>query len=137
MFRWAVFATIVFIFSFVVGLRWGVEGVATAYAIATYLLAYPAFAVAFRLIDLKVRHFLTQLWSIMLATLALAITTFIIRIALERPGVTQDAIILGIVTVASVLSYSVFVFILDRELFTGTLRLLSELKGSRGKLTED
>jgi O-antigen/teichoic acid export membrane protein len=67
LFKWGIFSAVLFVISFAVGLRWGVLGVAIAYTIAGYLLAYPAFAIPFRLIDLKVKDFLAKLWSIMLA----------------------------------------------------------------------
>jgi hypothetical protein len=49
MFKWGVFSTIIVLISFAIGLRSGVEGVALAYTIATCLLAYPSFAIPFRL----------------------------------------------------------------------------------------
>ncbi len=128
LFKLSIFMTVVVAISFVVGLRWGVEGVAIAYTIATYLLAYPVFAVAFRLVDLKVRHFLAKLWPIMLATLAFGIIAFLLRISLERLSITHDVTIVVIVTAASLLSYSVLVFVLDRELFTETMGLLRQLR---------
>jgi PST family polysaccharide transporter len=128
MLKWGIFAASIALISFAVGLRWGVEGVAIAYAIASYLLAYPGFAIPFRLIDLKVRHFAAQFQSIILATLTLGIIAFLTSISLERLGVTQDLTILAIVTLASLLSYSAVIFVLDRELFTESVRLLGQLR---------
>jgi PST family polysaccharide transporter len=122
--------TIVVVISFVVGLRWGVEGVVIAYTIASYLIAYPVSAIAFRLIDLKVKDFFAKLWSIVLATLILGIVAFLLRISLEKLGVTQNVIILAIVTAVSLLSYLALVFVLDRELFTGMVGLLAELRSA-------
>ncbi len=49
--------------AFLLGVRFGAIGVATAYC-ATYfgLLAYPGFAIPFRLIDLRVRDFARAMW---------------------------------------------------------------------------
>ncbi len=127
LFKLSIFTTIVVAIAFAVGLRWGVEGVAIAYTIASYLLAYPVFAIAFRLVDLKVRYFIAKLWPIILATLALGIIAFLIRISLLGLGITHDLTIVVIVTAASLLIYSFLVFILDRELFTETVRLLRQL----------
>ena len=52
LFKLGIFTTVVIVISFVVGLRWGVEGVVIAYTVAIYLKAYPVFAIAFRLIDM-------------------------------------------------------------------------------------
>jgi O-antigen/teichoic acid export membrane protein len=130
LFKWAIFTTSITLISFAVGLRWGVEGVALAYTIACYSLAYPTFAIAFRLIDLKVRHFSAQLQSIIIATLTLGIIASLTSISLAKLGVTQDLTILAIVTLASLLSYSVVIFVLDKELFTESVRLLGQLRST-------
>jgi PST family polysaccharide transporter len=128
MFRLSIFTTVAVLISFVVGLRGGVEGVVIAYTVTLYLVAYPVFAFAFRLIDLKVRDALATLWSVTLAAITLGIVAFLLRISLERLGVTQDLIILAIVTAASLLVYSVVLFLLDKELFIGIVRLLGHLR---------
>jgi O-antigen/teichoic acid export membrane protein len=130
----SIFTTSAVTISFAVGLRWGVEGVVIAYTIAAYLLAYPIFAVAFRLIDLKVRYFLAQLRSIVLATLILGITAFLLRISLEKLGLTQDLIMLAIVTALSLLTYSVLMFLLDKELFIGIVGLLGQLRSADSEM---
>jgi hypothetical protein len=48
--------------SFVVGLPWGILGVTVSYAIVFVLLAYPGFAIAFRLVGLRVRDLGGALW---------------------------------------------------------------------------
>jgi PST family polysaccharide transporter len=110
------------------GLRRGVEGVVIAYTVAIYLTAYPVFAIAFRLIDLKVKSALAPLWSVTLAAFALGIVAFLLQISLESLGVTQDLTILAIVTAASLLTYSVVLFLLDKELFIGIVQLLRQLR---------
>jgi len=54
MFRWGIAAGVLIIFAFIIGLQWGIVGVATAYAIASLILVYPNFAIPFRLINLRV-----------------------------------------------------------------------------------
>ncbi len=54
MFRWGVGTGLLLIAVFIMGLRWGITGVAGGYAIAVLLLSYPQFAIPFRLINLKV-----------------------------------------------------------------------------------
>uniref|UniRef100_A0A7C3VMF6 MOP flippase family protein n=1 Tax=Planktothricoides sp. SpSt-374 TaxID=2282167 RepID=A0A7C3VMF6_9CYAN len=62
MFRWSLLAGFLIIPAFVIGLQWGIVGVATAYAIATMLLSYPSFAIPFRLIQLPMQDFLSVIW---------------------------------------------------------------------------
>ena len=128
MFKLSIFTTVVVVISFLVGLRGGVEGVVIAYTVALYLTAYPIFAIAFRLIDMKVKYALTPLWSVTLAALALGIVAFLLQISLEKLGVTQNLSILTIVTAASLLIYSVILFLLDKELLIGIAKLLGQLR---------
>jgi len=128
MFKLSIFTTIVIVISFFVGLRGGVEGVVIAYTVALYLTAYPIFAIGFRLIDMKVKRALAPLWSATLAALTLGIVAFLLQISLEKLGVTQNLTILAIVTAASLLTYSVVLFLLDKELFAGIVRLLGHLR---------
>ena len=130
LFKVGIFMTSIMVISFVVGLRGGVEGVVIAYTIASYVLAYPVFAIAFRLIDMKVKYTLATLWSVTLAALTLGIGAFLLRISLEKLGVTQNLTILAIVTAASLLIYSVSLFLLDKELFTGIVQLLDQLRSA-------
>jgi hypothetical protein len=71
---------------------------------------------------------LTPLWSAALAALTLGIVAFLLQISLEKLGVTQDLVILAIVTAASLLTYSVVLYLLDKELFIGIARLLGQLR---------
>jgi O-antigen/teichoic acid export membrane protein len=128
LFKLGVFTTVVIVIAFVVGLRGGVEGVVLAYTIAIYLKAYPVFVIGFRLIDMKVRYALAPLWSVALAALTLGIVAFLFQISLEKLGVTQDLTILAVVTAASLLTYSVGLFLLDKELLSGIVRLLGQLR---------
>ncbi|MGZ7171803.1 MAG: oligosaccharide flippase family protein, partial [Halobacteriota archaeon] len=127
-FKLSIFTTVVLVISFFVGLRWGVEGVVIAYTVAIYLTAYPIFAIAFRLIDLKVKAALAPLWSVTLATLTLGIIASLLQISLEKVGVTQDLTVLAIVTAASLVIYSVVLFLLDKDLFIGIVQLLRQLR---------
>ena len=133
MFKWGIVCTIVVLISFVVGLRRGVEGVALAYTIANFALLYPGLAIPFRLIDLKKRYFFARLQPILLATLTLGIIAYLTSISVEKLGVTQDLIILAIVTSASLLSYVICISVLDKELFKESLSLLGHLRSINGE----
>ena len=135
LFKLGVFTTVITVISFVAGLRGGVEGIVIAYTLASYMTAYPVFAIAFRLIDMKVKYALAPLWSVALATLTLGIVAFLLQISLEKLGVTQDLVILAIVTAASLLTYSVIIFLFDKELFVGIVQLLRQLRSADSELT--
>lgn len=61
MLRWGIFAATVAVISFVIGVRWGIAGVAIGYTAASSLLLYPGFAIPFRLIGLRVPQFMRRL----------------------------------------------------------------------------
>ena len=69
MLRMGIFATVVFVPAFLVGVRYGMTGVATAYGIAYILVVlYPALAVPLGMIDLTVAQFARALWPQIMIT---------------------------------------------------------------------
>ncbi|MBE0596617.1 MAG: MOP flippase family protein, partial [Desulfuromonadales bacterium] len=76
MFRWGVVASALFVISFLIGIRWGVIGVALAYAVAFLALSYPAQAIPFRLIGLRVRELMAVLWRPFAISVLMAATVF-------------------------------------------------------------
>ena len=69
MFRWGVATGIISISAFLIGLRWGIVGVAAAYTIVSLILAYPNFAIPFRLIELSMSDLYRALWRPFVACL--------------------------------------------------------------------
>ena len=69
LFRWGIGAGMLIIIAFLIGLQWGIVGVAAAYAIASLGLIYPSFAIPFRLINLPVRDLGAVLWRPLVASL--------------------------------------------------------------------
>ena len=61
-FHWQIFASISYVLSFIAGLRWGIMGVATSYAIVWTVLMLPSFLIPFRLIGLSLNTFFFALW---------------------------------------------------------------------------
>lgn len=58
MLRWSLFYTSITVIGFLIGLKWGVIGVAVSYLVTNLLMLYPVFAIPFKLIDMKVFKFL-------------------------------------------------------------------------------
>jgi len=123
------FAAIVTIF-FAIGLRWNVEGVAIAYAVATLLLTYPGLAIPFRLINLRVSHLFKQLSSILLAALGMGAIVFALRLFLKNALGVSDLVTLILAGMVGVVSYGGLLFILDRGLCREVFQLLRQLKPS-------
>lgn len=105
MFRWGIATGILAISLFVIGLRWGVIGVAVAYAVLSFLLAYPNFAIPFKLIKLPVRDLVVALWPALKAGLMMFGAIVALRVALAWMGITRSWIVLGVTALIGVLLY--------------------------------
>ncbi len=64
MMKWGLFSSSLIVLSFIIGLKWGVTGVATSYAIAMALLIIPSFSIPFRLIQMHLHELFKALWRI-------------------------------------------------------------------------
>lgn len=72
-FRWGVVNSIIISISFGCGLAWGVKGVASAYAIATYLLLYPTLAYAMAESPVKIYDFFASILKPLFGSLSMGI----------------------------------------------------------------
>ena len=111
-FRWAMFASVMYVGSFAVGLRWGILGVAGCYAFVWLLLMVPSFMIPFRLVELSGKQFLRTLWPTIWMSFVMAAITEAWLQGLRRLGIQNapveliSTVILGIVVYLTlVLSY--------------------------------
>ena len=74
--RWGIFSVSIVIVAFLVGIRYGLIGVALAYSGAIMLLTYPSFAIPFRLIKLKFLDLVEVLKLHLLNTLAMGLIIY-------------------------------------------------------------
>lgn len=89
--------------------RLGVAGVASAYVVALAVLAYPAFAIPFRLIRLKFADLLSTLRPYAIATALMALQVIACRLVLEHLGAAISLVLIaGAITGALV--YAIFIF---------------------------
>ncbi|MDQ2913772.1 MAG: MOP flippase family protein [Chloroflexota bacterium] len=81
-FRIGIIASTVVIGSFFIGLRWGILGIAAAYAVTTFcVLGYPLMVISLSLIDLRVRDFLNAIRRPFAASLCMLAGLGAIRLA--------------------------------------------------------
>jgi len=88
-FRWMLFASVWYVMSFAVGLRWGIMGVAACYAIVWVLLMVPSFVIPFRLVELSGWTFLRALWPTIWMSLVMTACCGGWRFLLYRFGVAN------------------------------------------------
>jgi O-antigen/teichoic acid export membrane protein len=94
-FRWMMFASVFYVLSFAIGLRWGIMGVATCYAIVWSILMVPSFLIPFRLIELSGLTFLRTLWPTIWISLVMTACCGAWRYALFVMGITNAFVELG------------------------------------------
>lgn len=103
MLRWGIGAGIIVMIAFVVGLQWGIAGVAAAYAVVAIILSYPSLAIPFRLINLRVRKLVTVIWRSLLSGLVMFGMVGIIKAVL--PADLPSPFALGILIPVGIAAY--------------------------------
>jgi O-antigen/teichoic acid export membrane protein len=131
MFRWGLFFFFFSATAFVLGLRWNIEGVAVAYAAASFLLTYPCFAIPFRFIDLKFSHFIKQFNSIFLASVTMGGIVFGVSLLLKDVLGADDLVTLISSVAVGAVIYSVLLFVLDRTIYREVFQLFRQSKPMR------
>ncbi len=124
-----IFAVLISI-SFVIGLRWDIEGVTIAYSATSILLTYPLLLIPFKLINLKFSDFLAQLKTVVFATIGMACLVFGIHYYLTSIASAGDFAVLFITVAAGIVCYPGLLFILDRPFFKETFELFSYFKNT-------
>lgn len=98
MFRWGVGVGILVIISFVIGLHWGVVGVAAAYAIISLAVAYPNLAIPFSLIELKFTDFIKALSKPFVLSLSMVLVVQSVKMLLPQ-DLTSACVLIILVSV--------------------------------------
>jgi O-antigen/teichoic acid export membrane protein len=111
LFKFAVLFVVGITCAIVVGLQWGVEGVAAAYCATALVLFWPSLAVAFRLVGLSVPAFLRRLLPTFLVALLMAL--FVAAVAEQSAVLVQAqwARLVLLVTLGAALYVAVSMFV--------------------------
>jgi len=108
-FRWQIFASISYVLSFVVGLHWGILGVAISYAIMWTVLMVPSFAIPFRLVGLSLKVFAEALWPTMWHSLVMVAVAAAWLHGLRLRGIENAAVQLGTTATLGAMVYTALV----------------------------
>jgi PST family polysaccharide transporter len=129
MFYWVLFAGSITIIFFIVGLRWGIIGVASGYAISGVLLLYPSLIIRLRLITLSVLKFISVLYKPFLIGIFMAISVAIINYLL-LDGISHSAQLCILIPFGGVF-YIYVCFLFNKSQIYDFVRFLKEaLEGS-------
>jgi PST family polysaccharide transporter len=99
--------------AFALGLRWGIEGVAVAYLIATMIILIPSFLIPLRLIELPLSALWSALWRPLAAGLLMLVSLLALRMAL--PTTLVSLLQLALLVPTGALIYLVASWWLNRE----------------------
>ena len=128
MFRWAIGAGLIFGAGMVVGLHWGIEGVAWAYTICNVLLLYPAWAIPGRLIGLTFSEMVKNVSGTFSCSLFMGAAVY--ASAALMPAGWHDGLVLPVQALCGVVVYAGLVHLLKlhpyrnaREMFKESLSL--------------
>jgi O-antigen/teichoic acid export membrane protein len=77
MFKWGIFSGIIRLITFIIGLKWGITGVAIAYVLTDHLILwYPGWTISGRLINLSFYEMLRNLFAPFLCSLIMGLFTW-------------------------------------------------------------
>jgi O-antigen/teichoic acid export membrane protein len=105
-FRWALVEISVVLPAFVIGLRWGIIGVACGYAVAVFLLGYPLFTITSRIIGLHVSELARTLWPVMKNAVVMFAVVLLTRFGLPLLGVEKPWPVFGTTLAMGVVIYA-------------------------------
>jgi O-antigen/teichoic acid export membrane protein len=104
--KWGMFAGAIYVLSFIIGLHWGIIGVAGCYAAAWFLLMVPSFVIPFRLVGLSVARLFATLWPTIWMALVMTAVCECWRQMLLRVGSRNALVDLVSTVVVGIVIYS-------------------------------
>ena len=79
MFRWGIVSGVIYVGGFVIGVNYGVTGVAISYLVSTLILLFPVFAIPFKIIDLRIKYFGSSFIRIFIASIIMIGLIYLVR----------------------------------------------------------
>jgi PST family polysaccharide transporter len=109
---WGVLSGVLKTVAFIIGLQWGIMGVAMAYVIVTMLLMYPSYAIPYRLIGLPVHEFVWALRRPLLNSLLM--TVVVLSAHLMFADLLTNALLLAVLVSLGGLTYLLATWLWNR-----------------------
>ncbi|MCK5644761.1 MAG: lipopolysaccharide biosynthesis protein, partial [Gammaproteobacteria bacterium] len=116
LFRWGIFSSIITVSAIIIGLQWGINGVAVCYMIAALLIAYPNFAIPFRLIDLSFTDFVLNLKEETATSLIMFVVVMSV-VRIQRNLQISNEVILVSTIVIGIMGYIVAVIAINNSTY--------------------
>lgn len=125
LFWWGILTGLLFLLAYIIGLKWGIVGVATGYLVLTLLQTYPGFAIPFHLINLKMLNYFNAVKGILFTSIVMGLLVFASKsLLITFPSVKINFFLnsfLGLVL------YIVVLFLVDRKILLDFLKRYKQL----------
>ncbi len=109
MFYWGLLAAAVITTAIIIGLQWGVEGVALAYLLANLILFVPGLLIPFLLIGLRLKEFFATIAAPVVLGVTACVAGAAVKFILTDAGLASSLVLLGGLLVL-VISYLLLIF---------------------------
>lgn len=76
---WGIINSLFIVTSFIIGVKWGAIGIATAYTIVSYLLLVPTLWFCFRETPVSITDFFSAIYRPLIASISMGIVIFVVR----------------------------------------------------------
>lgn len=81
-FKWGLFTGVIFVTAFIIGLKWGIKGVALGYLFASAITIYPGLRISLKLIELPVKNFIESFGRTFLISIVMFFLIYFVKIFL-------------------------------------------------------
>lgn len=115
MFKWGIFAGLLAILAFVIGLQWGLEGVAAAYFLVSVFFFWPSLAIPFRFVGLRVSALIRRIAPSLLLAAGMALIVSAAAAAWPQQLPSPALRLIGLVCLG-VMAYAVGAFVFQRAM---------------------
>ncbi len=135
--RWTIFSALVYVPAFVIGLQWGISGVAAGYTVVTMALVPVQLLMVQRILDFPMRDYLRAIVPVVVASAAMGGCVALVQAWLNAAGV-EPALRLAIAVPVGVSSYLLATRVVRPALITELKGMLRRLRSARRhRLTEE
>jgi PST family polysaccharide transporter len=124
MFRWSLFYTAFTVSGFIIGLKWGVTGVAISYLITNILMLYPVFVIPFKLIDMKIINFFKSFKGTIFSVTIMGLIVFFVSAVTKNINNSSLRLLLPILT--GIISYVLVSLIINKDRISNIKNIISE-----------
>jgi PST family polysaccharide transporter len=128
-FKWNLFAVSNFAIVMIIGMNWGIIGVAVGVAIFSFYTFWISFYITGSLINMSLLDLVKYIKKSVLYTLFMMIIVYLTKTYLVAPNIEQMPIQLAINVITGVIAYTVIFLIIDgKEYFEQIKRLKNAVK---------